>query len=688
MSGTFLDAGIDQSVLVDLGVQWRKNLAEMGTVTDFKDNRVIEESEIPSTSAGPSMNDIAKGDVVYILPPAQTVGVPVLIQPVSEDGPSVTVTVPVAALHGGILRQIISVPGMFEISGEQDFTTVVQARVNEELRKRGLRIIKGRVPKKSGGIGHRGRGGRGVARGRGRGRGRGRSSKFATSSTSDEDESDVDDEEEIERKPAGRGGRGGARGRGRGRGRSRGRPSKIDTRESSDKEDDDMDDDQGIKLQPGRGGRGTARGRGRGRGRGQGRPSKIETRDASDNEDTSDKEENDIDDKQEIEPQIGRGRGESSKIATPDTSDEDESDVDDEEEIEHKPGRGGEGSARGRGRGRGRKRPLEKEQFPTDLLAYLDEVRRNMYATGAADWLIRQIEETIREETASLAMSSLGQGGPSQIETRDTSDNKDMSDKEENDTDDKQEIEPQIGHGRGGSSKIAARDTSDKEENDMDDEQEIMRQTGRGGKGAARGRGRGRGRSGKIAARATSDKDESDVDEQHEIKFEPRRGGRGAGRWRGRGRGRGRKRPLEGEQIPQLDGGLDSKLDAEDMGCVDEEEEELNKAAIEYLAEQREKMYTQDNLIICQYAQIIRRGSSWKFIVKDGIMKINGKDYVFGFGKGEAPEVKPVGWVPPIPKATALDSLPVAEAVPTVSSAMLPANFELPPGFSSVTFQI
>lgn len=56
MSGTFLDAGIDQSVLVDLGVQWRKNLAEMGTVTDFKDNRVIEDSEIPSTSAGPSMN--------------------------------------------------------------------------------------------------------------------------------------------------------------------------------------------------------------------------------------------------------------------------------------------------------------------------------------------------------------------------------------------------------------------------------------------------------------------------------------------------------------------------------------------------------------------------------------------------------------------------------------------------------
>ncbi|OXA52587.1 dentin matrix acidic phosphoprotein 1-like [Folsomia candida] len=372
-------AGIDETVLVDLGVQWRKKLAEMGTVTDFKDNRVMEESEIPSTSAGPSssMNDIAEGDAVYILPPAQTVPVSVFVQPVVGDGPSVTVTVPVAALHGGILRQIISVPGMFEVSGEQDFTTVVQARVNEELRKRGLHTIEGRVPKKS----------RGMER-------CGRSSKIATRATSDEDESDVDDEQETELHagPV--------------------QSSKIDNRDN----DENDDDTQIIEHQAGRGG-----------------SSKIRARP------TSDKDEDDRDDEQEIEPQAsrggrgaakGRGRGGSSKIVRRDTSDKEENDMDDEQEIELKPGRGGRGAARGRERGRGR-------------------------------------------------------GQTSKIATRDT------SDEEDNDKDDEQETELTPGRGgrgrgRGRSSEVAIRATSDKDETDMDDEQETELEPGR------RGRGRGR----------------------------------------------------------------------------------------------------------------------------------------------------------------------------------------------------
>ena len=45
-------------------------------------------------------------------------------------------------------------------------------------------------------------------------------------------------------------------------------------------------------------------------------------------------------------------------------------------------------------------------------------------------------------------------------------------------------------------------------------------------------------------------------------------------------------------------------------------------------------LFKADNVIVCQYEKITRRGRNWKLRLKDGIMNINGRDYVFGKASG------------------------------------------------------
>lgn len=52
--------------------------------------------------------------------------------------------------------------------------------------------------------------------------------------------------------------------------------------------------------------------------------------------------------------------------------------------------------------------------------------------------------------------------------------------------------------------------------------------------------------------------------------------------------------------------------------------------------EETEAIFDTDNVVVCQYDKISRTRNKWKFIFKDGIMNLNGKDYVFQRANGDA----------------------------------------------------
>jgi transcription initiation factor TFIIA large subunit len=47
-------------------------------------------------------------------------------------------------------------------------------------------------------------------------------------------------------------------------------------------------------------------------------------------------------------------------------------------------------------------------------------------------------------------------------------------------------------------------------------------------------------------------------------------------------------------------------------------------------------LFDTENVIVCQYDKITRIKNKWKFHLKDGIMNINGKDYLFSKANGDA----------------------------------------------------
>ncbi len=75
-------------------------------------------------------------------------------------------------------------------------------------------------------------------------------------------------------------------------------------------------------------------------------------------------------------------------------------------------------------------------------------------------------------------------------------------------------------------------------------------------------------------------------------------------------------------KIPQLDG-----RDEDD----DEEEDDEQDADIgsELDDEEEDENVKTDHLILCQYEKVSRIKNKWKCILKDGVVNINGKDFVF-----------------------------------------------------------
>ncbi|XP_012215669.1 transcription initiation factor IIA subunit 1 isoform X2 [Linepithema humile] len=121
------------------------------------------------------------------------------------------------------------------------------------------------------------------------------------------------------------------------------------------------------------------------------------------------------------------------------------------------------------------------------------------------------------------------------------------------------------------------------------------------------------------------------------------------------------QRPPQNQQqqnnINQMDGGVGDSTDdddeeeeedndEDDEDLDDREEEENDEAATreeeplnsedDVTDDDPADLFDTDNVVVCQYDKITRSRNKWKFYLKDGIMNLSGKDYVFQKANGDA----------------------------------------------------
>jgi len=119
-----------------------------------------------------------------------------------------------------------------------------------------------------------------------------------------------------------------------------------------------------------------------------------------------------------------------------------------------------------------------------------------------------------------------------------------------------------------------------------------------------------------------------------------------------------KKRKHRRPKILQVDGPADSSdeedaVDDDDDGDDDDDddddddidpdgdddegvEEEPLGSEDDISDEDASDLFETDNVVVCQYDKITRARNKWKFHLKDGIMNLNGKDYVFQRAHGDA----------------------------------------------------
>ena len=80
---------------------------------------------------------------------------------------------------------------------------------------------------------------------------------------------------------------------------------------------------------------------------------------------------------------------------------------------------------------------------------------------------------------------------------------------------------------------------------------------------------------------------------------------------------------------------LDDKEEEENDEAATREEEPLNSED-DVTDDDPTDLFDTENVVVCQYDKITRSRNKWKFYLKDGIMNLSGKDYVFQKMNGDA----------------------------------------------------
>lgn len=80
----------------------------------------------------------------------------------------------------------------------------------------------------------------------------------------------------------------------------------------------------------------------------------------------------------------------------------------------------------------------------------------------------------------------------------------------------------------------------------------------------------------------------------------------------------------------------EDERDEEELENEEENDEEPLNSEDDVTDEDPSVLFETDNVVVCQYDKITRSRNRWKFHLKDGIMNINGRDYVFQKANGDA----------------------------------------------------
>ena len=81
----------------------------------------------------------------------------------------------------------------------------------------------------------------------------------------------------------------------------------------------------------------------------------------------------------------------------------------------------------------------------------------------------------------------------------------------------------------------------------------------------------------------------------------------------------------EEEEQKEKDGAEDGQVEEEPLNSEDDVSDE-----------EGQELFDTENVVVCQYDKIHRSKNKWKFHLKDGVMNLNGRDYIFSKAIGDA----------------------------------------------------
>jgi len=85
--------------------------------------------------------------------------------------------------------------------------------------------------------------------------------------------------------------------------------------------------------------------------------------------------------------------------------------------------------------------------------------------------------------------------------------------------------------------------------------------------------------------------------------------------------------PSSGPRVPQLDGGFGDDIDEDAINSDldDPEDDEIDNEDDDEVPQ----------IMLCMYDKVQRTKNKWKCVLKDGVLTINGQEYVFHKANGE-----------------------------------------------------
>ncbi|XP_065845142.1 transcription initiation factor IIA subunit 1-like [Oscarella lobularis] len=110
-------------------------------------------------------------------------------------------------------------------------------------------------------------------------------------------------------------------------------------------------------------------------------------------------------------------------------------------------------------------------------------------------------------------------------------------------------------------------------------------------------------------------------------------------------------RPEKAKKVPQLDGATEDSSTSSSEDEENDEDRENDEGAGKESGEDNveegeplgsgddvdsEEEFDTENVVVCQFERVGRMRNRWKFQLKDGIMNLEGKDYIFHKASGEA----------------------------------------------------